>query len=256
MVATIVVANSIIVFSESDKRHSTALWILNITAFTTSLLGIITICRYGIHGLHGRSYLYLTMGIIMWCLADFTVLYSYYALPMDEREKTSIADVFWFSGYGFLSLHLFAILRSLHKMINLRLALMVAFFCLVFIFYNVYALLSAENFLEDIDLTSLIVTIAYPVLDLTLIFPSVLVLVSLRRDYQQSIPWFLSSLSLLINALADDGYVYDFVSGNMENLWFWELFYIADFIIMAGALIWYNKFHISYVLSMRKINVK
>jgi hypothetical protein len=42
----------------------------------------------------------------------------------------------------------------------------------------------------------------------------------------------------------------------MENLWFWELFYVADFIIIAGALIWYNKFHISYVLSMRKINVK
>jgi hypothetical protein len=179
MVATIVIANSIIIFSESHKRHSTALWVLNITAFTTSLLGIITICRYGVHGLHGRSYLYLTIGIIMWCLADFTVLYSYYTLPVDEREKISIADVFWFAGYGFLSLHLFAILRSLHKMINLRLALMVAFFCLVFIFYNVYALLSSENFIEDIDLTALIVTIAYPVLDLTLIFPSVFVLFSL-----------------------------------------------------------------------------
>ena len=190
----------------------------------------------------------------MWCLADFTVLYSYYALPVDEREKISIADVFWFAGYGFLSLHLIAILRSLHKMVNLTLTLMVAFFCLVFIFFNVYALLSSENFLEDIDLTALIVTIAYPVLDLTLIFPSVLVLFSLRKDYQQSIPWFLSSLSLLINALADDGYVYDFVSGNMEDLWFWELFYITDFIIMAGALILYNKFHISYILSTRKIN--
>jgi hypothetical protein len=251
MITTIVIANSIIVFSESHKRHSTALWVLNITAFTTSLLGIITICRYGIHGLHGRSYLYLTIGIVLWCLADFTVLYSYYALPVEEREKISIADVLWFAGYGFLSLHLFTILRSLYKTINLRLAVMVAFFCLVFVFYNVYALLSSENFIEDPDLTTLIVTIAYPVLDLTLIFPSVLVLLSLRRDYQQSIPWFLSSLSLLINALADDGYVCDFVSGNMENLWFWELFYITDFIIMAGALIWYNKFHISYILSTR-----
>lgn len=256
MVTIIVIANSIIVFSESHKRHSTALWVLNITAFTTSLLGIITICRYGIHGLHGRSYLYLTIGIILWCLADFSVLYSYYVLPLEEWEKISIADVLWFAGYGFLSLHLFTILRSLHRTINLRLAVMVAFFSLVLVFYNVYALLSSENFLEDIDLTALIVTIAYPVLDLTLIFPSILVLLSLRRDYQQSIPWFLSSLSLLINALADDGYVYDFVSGNVENLWFWELFYITDFIIMAGALIWYNKFHISYILSTRKINVK
>ena len=256
MVTTIVIANSVIVFSEPHKRHSTALWVLNITAFTTSLLGIITICRYGIHGLHGRSYLYLTIGIILWGLADFTVFYSSYAFPMEEREKVSIADILWFAGYGFLSLHLFTILRSLYETIHLRLAVMVAIFCLLLVFYNVYALHSSENFSEDIDLTAIIVTIAYPVLDLTLIFPSILVLLSLRRDYQQSIPWFLSSLSLLINALADDGYVYDFVSGNMENLWFWELFYVADFIIIAGALIWYNKFHISYVLNMRKINVK
>ena len=256
MVTTIVIASSIIVFSESHKKHSTALWVLNIAAFSTSALGIVTICRYGIHGLHGWSYLFLTLGLILWCSADFTMLYLYYALPTEEQEKVSIADALWFAGYGLLSLHLFTIIRSLHKTIKLRLAIIVAIFCLLFVFYNVFVLLSSENFLADIDLAALVVTIAYPVLDLTLIFPSILVLLSLRRDYQQSIPWFLSSLSLLINALADDGYVYDFVSGNMENLWFWELFYVADFIIMAGALIWYNKFHISYVLSTRRLNVK
>jgi hypothetical protein len=256
MVTTIVIANSIIVFSGADKRHSIALWVLNITAFTASALGVVTICRYGIHGIHGRSYLYLTIGIILWCSADFVVLYSYYALPAEEREKASIADALWFIGYGFLSLHLFTVLRSVYKTINLKLAVMVALLCLLFIFYNLFALFSSENILKDIDLTAIIVTIAYPVLDLTLIIPSILVLLSLRRDYQQSIPWFLSSLSLLINALADDGYVYDFANGNMGNLWFWELFYVADFIIIAGALIWYNKFHISYELSTRRLNVK
>jgi hypothetical protein len=256
MVTTIVIANSIIVFSEADKRHSIALWVLNITAFTASALGVVTICRYGIHGIHGRSYLYLTIGIILWCSADFVVLYSYYALPAEEREKASIADALWFIGYGFLSLHLFTVLCSVYKTINLKLAVMVALLCLLFIFYNLFALFSSENILKDIDLTAIIVTIAYPVLDLTLIIPSILVLLSLRRDYQQSIPWFLSSLSLLINALADDGYVYDFANGNMGNLWFWELFYVADFIIIAGALIWYNKFHISYELSTRRLNVK
>jgi hypothetical protein len=197
MITTIVIANSIIVFSESHKRHSRALWVLNITAFTASALGVVTIYRYGIQGIHGRSYLYLTIGIILWCSADFVVLYSYYALPPEERERVSIADALWFAGYGFLSLHLFTILRPVRKTINLKLAVMVAIFCLLFIFYNLIALFSSENILEDIDLAAIIVTVAYPVLDLTLIFPSILVLLSLRRDYQQSIPWFLSSLSLL-----------------------------------------------------------
>jgi len=78
-----------------------------------------------------------------------------------------------------------------------------------------------------------------------LIVPSSIILVTLRKDYEHNIPWFLSSLSLLINSIADDGYVSDFVTGNSENLWFWELFYITDFIIISGALLWYNKFHIS-----------
>ena len=58
----------------------------------------------------------------------------------------------------------------------------------------------------------------YPLLDLILIAPSSIILVCLRKDYQQSIPWFLSSLSLFINAIDDDGYVVDFINGNLQNL--------------------------------------
>ena len=103
----------------------------------------------------------------------------------------------------------------------------------------------SSEFLIDINFTAFIVTIAYPILDLALIIPSAVILVSLRKDYEHSIPWFLSSLSLLVNAVADDGYVYDFVNGGLQNLWIWDLFYVTDFIIMSGALFWYNKFHIS-----------
>jgi hypothetical protein len=42
---------------------------------------------------------------------------------------------------------------------------------------------------------------------------SSIVLLRLRKNYQHSIPWFLSSMSLLINAIADDGYLIDFVNG-------------------------------------------
>ncbi|HEX5975949.1 MAG TPA: hypothetical protein VFY68_01665, partial [Nitrososphaeraceae archaeon] len=96
--------------------------------------------------------------------------------------------------------------------------------------------------------------ITYPILDLMLIIPSAIILVSLRRDYEHSIPWLLSSLSLLVNAIADDGYVNDFVNGNSHDLWIWDLFYVTDFIIMAGALLWYNKFHISNEIRKVRIN--
>jgi hypothetical protein len=103
---------------------------------------------------------------------------------------------------------------------------------------------SSSQFIIVDDFAAFLVTLMYPILDLILIIPSILVLVNLREDFLQFMPWFLSSLSLLVNAIADEGYVNDFVNGHLHSLLFWDMFYVTDFIIMAGALFWYNKFHI------------
>jgi hypothetical protein len=244
LVVSAIIANSLIIFSDGYKRHSISLWILNITGAIASALAIIAVCRHGIHGLHGKSYLFLMLGLISWFSAELTLMYYYFGLGMEEYRLVSLPDGFWFAGYVFLALHLFTVLRSLRSTIKPRIVVLVSIATLLFVIYNVFSLISSKS-LVDIDLAAFIVTIAYPILDLTLIIPSAIILVSLRKDYQHSIPWFLSSLSLLVNAIADDGYVNDFVSGNSQNLWVWDLFYVTDFIIMAGALFWYNKFHIS-----------
>ena len=245
MIISIIIANVIVIFSEGHSKHYVSLWTLNITAATASILVIIAIYRYGIHGLHGKSYLFLALGIISWFSADFTLLYNYYALGIEEQRLVTITDVLWFAGYGFLSLHLFIIIRSLHIKIKSTTVIGVSIITVLFISYNLVNLFSYDWNIED-DFIAIIVTILYPILDFILIIPSSIILVTLRKDYEHNIPWFLSSLSLLVNAIADDGYVNDFVTGNSENLWFWELFYITDFIIMSGALFWYNKFHISH----------
>jgi hypothetical protein len=239
-----IIANSVIVFSDPHKKHSTAIWILNITAAVASSLAIIAVCRHGVHGLHGKSYLFLTLGLISWFSAELTLLYYYYVLHIEEQRLISLTDGFWFAGYLFLALHLLTVLRSLRGTIKPRVVVIVSIVTVLFVIYNVFNLASSE-FLVDVDFAAFIVTVAYPILDLMLIIPSAIILVSLRRDYQHSVPWFLSSLSLLVNAVADDGYVNDFVNANSQNLWTWDLFYVTDFIIMAGALFWYNKFHIS-----------
>jgi len=245
MIIAIIIANVIVIFSEEYSKHSVSLWTLNITAAIASILCIITIYRYGIHGLHGKSYLFLALGIISWFSADFTLLYNYYAFGIEEQRLVTITDALWFAGYGFLALHLFIIIRSLHIKIKSKLVIGVSLITVLLISYNLVKLLSYDSDIED-DFIAIIVTLLYPILDFILIVPSSIILVTLRKDYEHNIPWLLSSLSLLVNAIADDGYVNDFVTGNSENLWFWELFYITDFIIMSGALFWYNKFHVSH----------
>jgi hypothetical protein len=192
------------------------------------------------------------LGLASWFAADLTLMYYYYGLGIEEQKLVTLTDGFWFAGYVFLALHLLTVLRSLTGTIKPAIVVMVSIVTILFVMYNVINLVSSE-YLIDIDFAVFVVTIAYPVLDLILIIPSALILVSLRKDYKHSIPWFLSSLSLLVNAIADDGYVNDFVNGNSQNMWTWDLFYVTDFIIMAGALFWYNKFHISYELNKPKI---
>jgi hypothetical protein len=233
---------------------------MNVTAGIASSLGIVAVYRHGVSGLHGRSYLFLTLGLISWFSADLTLLYYYYAIGIEEQKFVSISDGLWFIGYGFLSLHLFTIDTSLHSssntsnVINRKFVIIGSLIItIVFAIFNGFNLMFSE-FIgiaeERVDLTSIAITLAYPILDLILIILSSIVLFKLRKNYQQSVPWFLSSLSLLVNAIADDaiadnGYLVDFINGNSRHLISWDLLYVADFIIMAGALFWYNRYHIT-----------
>ncbi|MFY9798156.1 MAG: hypothetical protein WCC17_13495 [Candidatus Nitrosopolaris sp.] len=217
--------------------------ILNITAAIASSFGIIVVCIHGVDGAHGRSYLFLTLGIISWFAADLTLAYYYFALGIEEQIQASVTDVLWFIGYLFLAAHLFTVLRFIRSRIKLMTIIITSILSLLFITY-IGLNLHTRSLAED-DFTAFFVTIAYPILDLMLFVPSTIILISLRKDDVQSVTWFFLSLSLLINAVADEGYLNDFVGRRLHHLLFWNIFYVADFIIMAGALFWYYKFHIS-----------
>jgi hypothetical protein len=243
MLIAIMTVSLIALLLDVKYKYTFVLLCLNIAAGTATTLGIIAIMRYGLLGVHGKSYLSLTIGIILWFLADLIVFYDF-MVAGEELIDISIVDILYFIGYGFLSLHLFFILKSIQRKINLVHIIIISLLTILFVIYVVTNFLVAEFDIYD-NIISIVVSLMYPILDLILIAPSAIILVSLRNDYQQSIPWFLSSLALFINAIADDGYVIDFISDNSENLWIWELFYFADFILMSAALFWYNKFHIT-----------
>ncbi|HEY9386125.1 MAG TPA: hypothetical protein VIP70_03730 [Nitrososphaeraceae archaeon] len=69
-----------------------------------------------------------------------------------------------------------------------------------------------------------------------------IILTASRKDYYDFIPWILFSLSLLTNAIADEGFVVHFIQGSMREMWTWDLFYMTDYILLAGAFYWYNRF--------------
>jgi hypothetical protein len=73
LVASALITNSIIIFADSTSKHSFALIGLDVTAAIASSLGIIAIWRYKLKGHHGKSYLFLTLGLISWLCADIAL---------------------------------------------------------------------------------------------------------------------------------------------------------------------------------------
>jgi hypothetical protein len=119
IIALVIFANFITIFSDQDNRQSNSLWTLIITAAIASGLGIITVYRHGLYGSHGKSYLFLTLGLLSWFSADAAELYYYVVEGHGEQKLVSISDWLWFAGYGFLSAHLFTIISSLRSSIRL-----------------------------------------------------------------------------------------------------------------------------------------
>ncbi|MFY9868733.1 MAG: hypothetical protein WAK17_03360, partial [Candidatus Nitrosopolaris sp.] len=110
--------------------------ILNITAAIASSFGIIVVCIHGVDGAHGRSYLFLTLGIISWFAADLTLAYYYFALGIEEQIQASVTDVLWFIGYLFLAAHLFTVLRFIRSRIKLMTIIITSILSLLFITYS------------------------------------------------------------------------------------------------------------------------
>ena len=154
MVASVVIANSVIVFSDSMYRYPIILWILNITGSVASGLGLVAVYRHGLLGPHGKSYLFLTIGLISWLSADLTLTYYYYTLGIEEGKLISFADLFWISGYVFLALHLVITLKSLKNKINLGIIIVASCATLLLIAYDIINL-TPSFFLTDEDLADL-----------------------------------------------------------------------------------------------------
>ena len=262
MVSIILIVDFFIVLiPDEHSQHAIAIIILNITGATATGLGVIAVVRHGISGSHGKSYLFLTIGIALWFAADVGIMYSYFVLHVDEFKRISLLDMLWLSGYLFLILHLISIIRTI-RIRNLSITLTIISAVIIgFIIVNFVSFLPIpDSFLNNGEtdaaekgygLSDLIVTILYPILDLCLIVPSITILLNIYREYHHSVPWVLASVSLLVNAIADNGYTNDYINGSASALP-WDLFYIADFVIMSGALFWYNKYHITDYMSKKK----
>ena len=239
LVGSIIVSNSLIVFSNQDSRDYFTNWSIGIAAaaaLSLSILAVITAYKHRIDRFFVYAQIIFTVGLTSWLVAEVTWAYYQLVLKIGNPFPSS-ADAFWLSGYGFFTYFMFRIYNLLSKGKEKFLVILVSLAATIILGYilnltfGIADLLSAQQ-----GSLAWLISIAYPILDGILLVPAVLILWSLRGKNVVSANWSLLALSIVLVTVGDIGFGYSAVidkAGKEE--WIWDLFYNSSYLVMAAA---------------------
>ena len=214
---------------------------VTITAGIAAGFAIIVVARQGLDGLHGRTYAALAIGAIMWFVGE--ILWTYQEVIMQiDLPAYSMADVFWLLGYPFFGYHLLKTYKYFSKSVNKAGLAVISSGAGILISILIYQIFNVSDFGTIDGIMTSMFRASYPIGDLVLIIPSVLLLVTLRKAKLHFTPWFFISVALLITACADSLFSYLSLIGQIETEWVANLLYDLANLGLAGGLYWYNRF--------------
>jgi hypothetical protein len=216
------------------------------TIASAMLLSLVVFGKQGTRGLFGRAYTALALGLGMWLVAES--IWGYYEVVLaEETPFPSIADVFWLGAYGGLLYYVSSMYRFFGKGVKkYQLALVVGIIG-GFAFFYLQSLISIslppEGEAIDEYVMPLAISVAYPVLDVILLVPAILIVLNSGKGQLTSIPW--AFVSFILVAIADILLGYSAVTGFQNDVTIITMMYNASYLCMAAGLLWYLRFFIS-----------
>jgi hypothetical protein len=287
---SIAITNSLIVFSpDEDSRFYFSNLTSTLTVGVPLVIAFVMIFRYkrsmkkqeeisqvlsqpdnGIHYYYDNNKMHLSICVflVLWFVAHVIWTFQY-----QQASDVSIADALWFIGYGFFGYFLYSLYYHFFRkefepfILILMTIIVIALVFVVDIIASTLRLLSTQT----VDISVLLVTIVYPILDAILIFPAALIFWGARRisserknatleqkieihteeDKSSSLAsvssiWILLlSISMILSAIGDTGFAYSTAFGPdtvQRDVWIWDIFYTSFGLCLAAALIGYRSF--------------
>jgi hypothetical protein len=212
---------------------------------------------------NNKAFLFIVIGLSLWTSAEIT--FTYYQLVLNVKNPfPTLADALWLSGYAMFIMALYKILLVNFRKTDLPVttgvqeidirrhkynisAITAAAVVVTILSYTFASMLVGSNPLK-FDLTGVtdfIIIVAYPVLDIIVLVPALLIVWGLRRSDPAFTHFTLLSSFVIFSVIGDSGFAYSqLVNFVIFPLWIWDIFFISAYICMATALFWYNKFSI------------
>lgn len=207
------------------------------TISAAAILSLVVVARQKTSGLFGRAYASLAAGLILWLTAES--IWGYYELGLGiETRASSIADIFWIAGYGPFAYHLFSTARFFGKGVKRSRVVLVSIAAAAFLAFYAQTAVSVSTLEGPESLLTLLVAIAYPVLDAILIVPAVLMVINAGRGQLTSIPWIFVGCILLVAA---DGLLGITAVIMADQVFHINMAYNAAYLCFMAGLLWYNR---------------
>jgi branched-chain amino acid transport system substrate-binding protein len=245
LLVSVSIGNSIIFFAETENRAIFSELITIIAACSAVLLATAIPLRQNINTPHGKTYLSLAIGLVLWLCADLIwatyELYFHVAAPIP-----SLSDFLWLSGYPFFAYNLFQTYREFQKRINKKILIASIIGNAIFLGYLVPLTVDLSDLSSQAGTAMFAIIIAYPVSNAILTIPALPILLGLWKHKPWSIPWTFKALSLFCIVVTDSWFAFIVITGLQEQVWLSSMLFGAEYLIMAGGLIWYNKFLTTY----------
>jgi branched-chain amino acid transport system substrate-binding protein len=231
-----------IFFAGTETRIVYAEIIIIASASIAALLGVLLAYRQILHNRsHSKMYISLAIGLVLWLSAD--IIWASYELVFHVAAPIpSLSDLLWLAGYPFFAYNLIATYRLFYNRFDKRILLASIIGNVIFIGYLISLTIGISDFSSQGGVSMFAVLIAYPIMNALLTIPALSILIGLWKERPWSIPWTFKSLSLFCIVITDSWFAFIILSGLYEQVWISSMFFGAEYLILAGGLLWFNKF--------------
>jgi branched-chain amino acid transport system substrate-binding protein len=231
-----------IFFAGTETRILYSELIIIASASVVALLGILLAYRQILHNRsHSKMYISLAIGLVLWLIVDI-IWASYELIYHVAAPIPSLSDILWLTGYPFFAYNLIATYRLFYNKFNKRVLIASIIGNVIFLAWLIWLTIGISDFSSQEGSLMFAVLIAYPVMNALLTVPALSILLGLWRERPWSIPWTFKSLSLFCIVITDSWFALIIISGLYEQVWLSSMFFGAEYLILAGGLLWFNKY--------------
>jgi ABC-type branched-subunit amino acid transport system substrate-binding protein len=246
LIVSATAANSIIFFAGTESRIVYSELIIIASVAIAASLGILLAYRQILHNRsHSKAYICLAIGLVLWLCAD--IIWASYEIVFHVAAPIpSLSDILWLAGYPFLAYNLIATFRQFQNKFNNKVLLVSIIGNIIFVAYLIYLTIGLSDFSSQAGVSMFAILIAYPIMNALMTIPALSILLGLWKERPWSIPWTFKSLSLFCIVITDSWFAFIILSGLYEQVWLSSVFFGAEYLILAGGLLWFNKFLATY----------